>query len=93
MQQLLTFIRYYDSEKNATDTCFVNTSDLLSESENTAPDAQSIYLSLENLTVNNWSLDLSCFQAFCSDSASVMTGKKKGIAAKFFKKMINVKIF
>ena len=50
------------------------------ESENTAPDAQSIYFSLENL-----SLDLSHIQAFCSDGASVMTGKKGGIAAMFQK--------
>ena len=40
MQQLLIFVRYYDSEKNATDTWFVNTSDLLFESENSAPDSQ-----------------------------------------------------
>ena len=85
MQQLLTIIRYYDYERNVTDTCFVNTSDFLSESKNTAPDAQSVYLSLRKLIVNDLSLDLSHFQAFCSDGASVMTGKKGGVAPKFQK--------
>ena len=86
MQQLFTFIRFYDSEKkNATDNCFVNTSLLLCESENTAPDAQLIYLSLKYLIVNDLSLNLSHFQAFYSDGASVMTGKKGGVAAKFRK--------
>ena len=42
VQQVLIFIRYYDSEKNATDTCLVNTSDVLFESENTAPDTRYI---------------------------------------------------
>ena len=81
----MTFIRYYDSEKNAIDTCFVNTSPLLPDSGNTAPDAQLIYLSLKNLIVNGLSLDLSHFQAFCCDGASVMSGKKGGVAAKFRK--------
>ena len=58
---------------------------MLSESENTAPDAQSIYLSLKNLIVNDLSLDLLHFQAFCSDGASVMIGKRRGIAPKFKK--------
>ena len=64
-------------------TCFLNTSDLLSESEYTAPDAQSTYLSLKNLIAIYLSLDLSHFQAFCSDGASVVTGKKGGVGAKF----------
>ena len=59
MQQVLTFIRYHGSEKNATNTCFVSTSGLLFKSENTAPDAQSIYLTFKNLIVNGLSLDLS----------------------------------
>ena len=53
---------------------------MLSESENTAADAPSKYFILENL-----SLDLSHIQAFCSDGAIVMTGKKGGIAAMFQK--------
>ena len=58
MQQLLIFVRYYDSEKNVTDTCFVNTSNFLFESENTAPDSQSIYLTLKNLIMNDLLLRL-----------------------------------
>ena len=84
-QQLLTFTRYYDSEKNVRDTCVVNTSYLLSESEKTAPDPQSIYLNLKNLIVNGVSLDFSYFQAFCTDSASVLTRRNGGTAAKFQK--------
>ena len=79
----MTSIRHYDSERNATDTCFVNTSDLLSESENTAPEAQ--YILALKLILNNLSSDLPHFQAFCSNDASAMTGKKGGVAAKFRK--------
>ena len=83
IQQLLTFLRYYDCEKKATDTSFVNASDLLSESETTSADAQSIYLSLKKLIEDDLLLDISHLQAFCSDGAGVMTGKKGGVAAKF----------
>ena len=73
------------SEKNVRDTCAVNTSSLLSESEKTALDPQSIYLNLKNLIVNDVSLDFSCFQAFCPDSASVMTRRNGGTTVKFQK--------
>ena len=77
MQQLLIFVRYYDSEKNATDTCFVNTSDLLFKSENTAPDSQSVYLTLKNLSVNGLLLvRLFYFQIFCSDGVIYHWWKK-----------------
>ena len=76
MQQLLTFVRFYDFEKNATDICFVNTSDLLFESENTAPDSQSIYLILKNLIINDLLLRLLYFQIFCSDGVVCHCWKK-----------------
>ena len=61
MQQRLIIIRYFDFEKDDTDTCFVNTSDLLFESENTTSDSQSIYLTLRNLIVNDLLLRLITF--------------------------------
>ena len=76
MQQLLIFVRYYYSEKSATDTCFVNTSDLLFESENSAPDSQSMYLTVKNLIVNDLSLRLLHFQIFCSDGVMCHCWKK-----------------
>ena len=94
MQQLPIFVRYYDSEKNATDTCFVNTSDLLFESENTAPDSESIYLTLKNLIVNDLLLRLLHFQIFCSEGGCHVSllEKREALLSSFYK-MINVKIF
>ena len=83
IQQLLTFLRYYGVEKGTTETCFANTSNLLAESATSAADSESIFLSLQDLIKNELSLDLKDLKAFCSDGASVMTGKNSGVAAKF----------
>ena len=70
IHQLLIFIRFYDSEKMPQIPFFVNTSDLLFESKNTAPYYQSIYLNLKNLIVNDLSLRLLHFHIFCFDGVT-----------------------
>ena len=93
IEQLLIFIRFYDSEKKATDTCFVNNSDLLFESENTAPYSQSIYLNLKNVIITDLSLRLLHFQIVCFDGVMCHCWKKKEASLSIFDKLINVKIF
>ena len=76
IQQLLTFVRYYDTEKKITSTSFVNSSNILAESETSAPNAESLLCSLRNLIVNDLSLDINELRAFCSDVTRVMTHAK-----------------
>ena len=77
VQNLLTLIRFYDMEKGMTVWRFLNTCDILGESETTA-DALSIFLCLKNVIENNLGLNLEELIGFCSDGASVMTGKDNG---------------
>ena len=76
--ELLTFIRFYDMEKGMTVSKFVDTCDILGESEITSADALSISLCLKSVLENNLDLNLKELIGFCSDGASVMTGKDNG---------------
>ena len=60
---------------------FLNTCDILGESETTG-DALSIFLCLKNVIENNLGLNLEELIGFCSDGASAMTGKDNGVAAR-----------
>ena len=83
VQNLLTFIRFYDMEKGMTVSKFVKTCDILGESETTSADALSIFLCLKNVLENNLGLNLEELIGFRSDGASVMTGKDNGMAVRF----------
>ena len=83
IQQLLTFIKYYNRDKCETETKFVHTADLLAESENTAADSESIFKSLKELIEEKLKLQIEELKAFVSDGASVMTGHENGVAARF----------
>ena len=85
MQQLLTFVKYHIIDTREPKTKFLHTADLLSESEEANADAKSIFESLKNLIQNQLQLDLAHLKAFVSDGASVMTGREKGVAARFRK--------
>ena len=49
VQDLLTFIRFCNMEKGMTASKFVNTCDILGESETTSADAFSIFLYLKTV--------------------------------------------
>ena len=83
VQNLLIFIRFYDMEKGMTVSKFVNTCDILGESETMSADALSIFLCLKNVLENNLGLNLEELIGFCLDGASVMTGKDNGVVARF----------
>ena len=57
---------------------FVNTYDILGQSEATSADTLSIFLYLKNVLDNNLGLNLEEWIWFCSDRASVMTRKDNG---------------
>ena len=58
VQNLLTFIRFYDMEKGMTGSKFVNTYDILGEFVTTSADALSSFLCLKNVLENNLGLNL-----------------------------------
>jgi hypothetical protein len=95
IQQLVTFIKYFDAEMCMPQTKYINTSDLLEKSTSTSASAQAIFSSLKNLIEKNLKLDLKGVKALCSDGASVFTGRREGVAVLFRKQeqcknMINI---
>ena len=82
MQQLVTFIKFFDMQKGDTSTVFVDSSDLLEQSEEGSPNANAIFNCLVKM-LDRLGLDLSHLKTFSSDGASVMTGAEGGVAAKF----------
>ena len=62
-------------------TAFTDFTDLLNFSEPNSADSHTIQDCLINL-ISNLKLELPNLKAFSSDSASVMTGSKGGVAAK-----------
>ena len=77
--QLVTFIKYYDQNLEDTWTRFVNVSDVLEGSVDTAATAETIHDCLINL-LNSLDLKIQNAKAFISDGASVMTGYQSGVA-------------
>ena len=70
-------------EKGITVSRFVNTCDILRESETMSADSLFIFSCLENVLENNLGLNFEELIGFCSDGASVMTGKDNGVTARF----------
>ena len=91
--QLVSFVKYFDKDKGKSDTVFIDVSDLLSYSETSSPDAESIVKCVEK-RFEELTMDITKLVAFVSDGASVMTGTSGGVAAllrkKFTPTMINV---
>ena len=61
---------------------FLNSCDILGESETRSADALYIFLCLKNVVENNFGLNLEELIGFCSDGARVMTGKDNGVTGK-----------
>ena len=85
MQQLLMFVKYHNINTGESETKFLNTADLLSESQEISTDAKSIFECLKNLTQNQLQLDFADLKAFMSAEVSVMTGREKDVAVRFCK--------
>ncbi|CAB4037742.1 zinc finger 862-like, partial [Paramuricea clavata] len=89
-EQLLTFIKYVDPQTNKATTDFLSANDLFQNSQ--SADANTIWTVL-NKQLEDSKLEKSKLASFASDGASVMTGKKNGVAAKLRsdnKPLINV---
>ena len=84
--QNISFIKYYDEIIGDAATVFIDTCDLLAEgeSEDVSADSETTFNSLVNL-LNRVGLPLSDLKAMASDGASVMTGEKTGVGARFKK--------
>ena len=92
IQQLVTFVQYFDSNIGDCITTFLNTTDVLEHSP--APNAEAIFNYLCSV-IEKENLQLENLKGFASDGASVMRGKYNGVAAKFkelesCKTMINI---
>ena len=79
--QLVTFIKYYDQNSGEAQTHFIDVSDVLEGSVDTAATAETIHDCLINL-LNSLDLKIQNVKAFTSDGASVMTGHQSGVAAR-----------
>ena len=79
MQELLKFVKYQNIDTGEPETKFLHTA----ESDETRADAKSTFEGLKNLIQNQLQLDLADHKAFVSDGASAMTGREKGVAARF----------
>ena len=81
IQHLVTFIKYYDAEKGAANTVFIDAPDILEFSETNSADSKTIHDCLIKMIIQ-LGLELKNLKAFSSDGASVMTGSKSGVAAR-----------
>ena len=77
MQQLVTFIQYDDSQSCTTTTSFLTISNTL-KGNNSADAPQIKKVLLEQL--QSVGLEVQTMRSFVSDSASVMTGARNGVA-------------
>ncbi|XP_033100762.1 zinc finger protein 862-like, partial [Anneissia japonica] len=79
MEQMITFIQYFNFETSQVETKFLFIDDLLKES--TSADAETIY----NVLIKNieeFQLPLGKLKGLVTDGAAVMVGKNNGLAAK-----------
>ncbi|XP_068742052.1 uncharacterized protein [Montipora capricornis] len=76
-QQLVTFIQYYDSQSCTTTTSFLAISNTL-KGNNSADAPQIKKVLLEQL--QSVGLEVQTMRSFVSDSASLMTGARNGVA-------------
>ena len=91
--RLVSFVKYYNSNKEKAETVFIDCSNLLEFSENSSPNADAI-VSCITEKFQELKIEISNLKAFVSDGASVMVGKKGGVATKlktnFALKMFNI---
>ena len=90
--QLVSFVKFFDTEKGQRDTVFLDCSDL-SYSLDSSPNADAIVTCITK-RFEELNIEISKLRAFVSDGASVMVGVKGGVAAKlredFTQTMINI---
>ena len=91
--QLVSFVKYYDFNKERAETVFIDCSNLLEFSESSSPNADAI-VSCITEKFQELKIEISNLKPFVSDGASVMVGKKSGVATKsktnFALKMFNI---
>ena len=81
IQNLVTFIKFYDEEKGKAGTAFIDSTDLLHFSETNGADTKTIHDCLIDL-ISRLGLELENSKVFASDGASVMKGVNNGVAAR-----------
>ena len=81
IQNLMTFIKYFDNETGEARTSFIDSSDILHFSKTNSADSETIHDCLVDL-ISKLGLELKNLKAFSSDGASVMTGGNTRVAAR-----------
>ena len=81
IQNLVTFIKYFDNETGEARTSFIDSSDILQFSKTNSADSETIHDCLVDL-ISKLGLELKNLKAFSSVGASVMTGGNTGVAAR-----------
>ena len=79
-ENLVTFIQFYNNEHDAVETHFLSCQNVLAEFQNANAEAIATLI-LKELEEND-GLNLLCFTGFSSDGASVMVGKRTGVATR-----------
>ncbi|XP_048580041.1 zinc finger protein 862-like [Nematostella vectensis] len=92
IEQLVTFVKYVDPNSGKAHTTFLAASDLLESSTTGSPDAKSITEAIIS-QVTDAGLKMENVSSFSSDGASVMTGRRSGVATRLKadnKAMLNI---
>ena len=79
--QLVSFVKYYDYNKEKAKTVFIDCSNHLEFSENSSSNTDAI-VSYITEKFQELKIEILNLKAFVSDGASVMVGKKGGVATK-----------
>ena len=79
--QLVPSVKYYDYNKEKAETVFIDCSNLLEFSENSSPNADA-KITCVTEKFQELKIEILNLKAFISDRASVMVGKKSGVATK-----------
>ena len=79
-ENLVTFIQFYNRDTDSVETQFLACQNVLSEFQ--SANAESISALLLKELEENDDLNLNCLTGFTSDGASVMVGKRSGVAAR-----------
>ena len=95
IQNLVTFIKYFDNETGESRTSFIDSSDILHFSKTNSTDSETINDCLVDL-VSKLGSELKNLKAFSPDGASAMTGGNTGVAARLrqhqvLKCMLNIR--
>ena len=91
--QLVSFVKYYDYNKEKVETVFIDRLNLFEFSKNSSPKADAI-VSCITEKFQELQIEISNLKAFVFDGASVMVGKKSEVATKlktnFALKILNI---